>query len=115
VEGIYATAEKNDVEIEDLEVSMFDDVVNIAGPKRMTIAILESLSGDLGQVVDDRMVSGHKEPRLIGDLLVMPNNAFAGVQAGFPEDQGPVLVTHHYAGSWKEEADESDESDVAKA
>lgn len=107
VAGIYAIAEKNNVDLERLELWMFPDVVNIAGPKRMTISVLESLSEDLKQLVDDRMISGAKEPRLVGDVLVMPNNAFAAMQAGFPTDRGPVLVTHHYAGSWKQSADEA--------
>lgn len=107
VAGIYAVADKNHVELERLELWMFPDVVNIAGPKRMTIAILESLSEDLQRLVDDRMISGTKEPRLVGDVLVMPNNAFAASQAGFPKDRGPVLTTHHYAGSWKASAGEA--------
>lgn len=56
---------------------MFPDVVNVAGPKRMTIAVLESLSDDLERLVDDRAFSGAKEPRLVGDVMIMPNNAFA--------------------------------------
>ena len=105
VADIYAVARMKSVEIEDLELWMFDDVVNVSGPKKMTIAILESLSESLHQVVDDRMVSNTKEPRLVGDVLVMPNNAFAANQAGYPTDRGPALVTHHYAGSWKPASD----------
>lgn len=105
VAGIYAVAKNKNVDIGDLELWMFDDVVNVSGPKMMTIGILESLSGALNQVVDDRMIANTKEPHLVGDVLVMPNNAFAALQAGFPTDQGPVLVTHHYAGSWKPASD----------
>ncbi|EMC92325.1 glycosyltransferase family 32 protein [Baudoinia panamericana UAMH 10762] len=102
---IYDTAKKHNVDLEQLNLWMFKDVVNIAGPKTMTIGILESLSEDLKRLVDDRMISSTKEPRLVGDVLIMPNNAFAAMQAGFPTDRGPVLVTHHYAGTWKESAD----------
>jgi hypothetical protein len=105
VAGIYAIAEKHKANIEHLELWMFPDVVNIAGPKRMTIGILESLGEDLERLVDDRMISNTKEPRLVGDVLIMPNNAFAALQAGYPTDRGPVLVTHHYAGSWKPASD----------
>jgi hypothetical protein len=55
----------------------------------------------LDTTIDDRNISGLKVPKLIGDVLVMPGNAFAASQSGFPEDQGPRLVTHHYAGTWK--------------
>lgn len=34
-------------------------------------------------------------------MLILPGNAFAAAQSEDLEDQGPVLVTHHYAGSWK--------------
>jgi hypothetical protein len=51
------------------------------------------------------MISNTKEPRLVGDVLVMPNNAFAALQAEYPTDRGPVLATHHYAGSWKPASD----------
>jgi mannosyltransferase OCH1-like enzyme len=105
VAGIYATAKKHDIDIKHLELWMFPDVVNIAGPKRMTIGILESLSRAMNRLVDDRMISDTKEPRLVGDVLIMPNNAFAALQAGYPTDRGPVLVTHHYAGSWKASGD----------
>ena len=57
----------------------------------MIIAVLESLSEDLERLVDDRMTSGAKEPRLVGDVLIMPNNAFAAIQAGFPTNQAPFL------------------------
>lgn len=40
VTGLCAVAEKNKVDLEHLELWMLPDVVNIAGPKRMTIAIL---------------------------------------------------------------------------
>jgi mannosyltransferase OCH1-like enzyme len=101
VADIGAVAKKNYVDIEHLELWVFPDVVNIAGPKKMTIGILESLSGAMNQLVDDQMISDTKEPRLVGDVLVMFNNAFADWQAGYPTDRCPMLVRHHYAGSWK--------------
>lgn len=81
--------------------------MNIAGPKRMTMAVLVSLSEDLNQLVDDRMISGAKERRPVGEVMILPNNAFAATQAGFATDRGPMLVTHHYAGSWKESANDA--------
>jgi mannosyltransferase OCH1-like enzyme len=101
VADIYAAAKKKNVEIEDLELWMFPDVVNIAGSKKMTIAVLESLNEAMNQLVDDRIIFDIKEPRLVGGVLVMPNDAFADWRAGYPRDRGPVLVRHHYAGSWK--------------
>jgi hypothetical protein len=34
---------------------------------------------------------------------MLPGNSFGALQSGFPKNQGPALVTHHYAGSWKNE------------
>lgn len=39
----------------------------------------------------------------------MPGNAFAAAQNNHPTDQGDVLVTHHYEGSWKKEDSEAKE------
>jgi alpha 1,6-mannosyltransferase len=48
-----------------------------------------------------RNISGLLEPKLIGDVLILPGNSFGALQNGFPQNEGPTLVTHHYAGSWK--------------
>ncbi|RAH67314.1 glycosyltransferase family 32 protein [Aspergillus aculeatinus CBS 121060] len=93
----------NGVGVDQLTLEMLPvDVVNVTGPKIMTIALLDGLKGLLGRVVDDRDFHGIKSPKLVGDLLIMPGNAFAAAQNGFPTDQSPALVSHHYAGSWKQ-------------
>jgi mannan polymerase II complex HOC1 subunit len=93
---------KNGVDVRDITMDMLpEDVVNITGPKIMTIAILDGLSKLLGRTVDDRDFSGIKHPKLIGDVLIMPGVSFAASQNGFPTDQGDQLVTHHYEGTWK--------------
>jgi hypothetical protein len=84
-----------------ITLEMLSDVVNVTGPKIMTIAILESLGQLLGRTVDDRDFSGIKRPKLVGDVLIMPGVSFAAAQNGYPKDQGDALVTHHYEGSWK--------------
>ena len=48
-----------------------------------------------------RNISGLLEPRLFGDVLILPGNSFGALQSNYPKNQGPALVTHHYAGSWK--------------
>jgi mannan polymerase II complex HOC1 subunit len=89
----------------EITFDMISDVVDVTGPKKMTIGILESLSQMLGRTVDDRDIAERKSPKLVGDVMIMPGMAFAAQQNGFPEDQGKAMVTHHYAGSWKEPAD----------
>ncbi|CAG8147272.1 unnamed protein product [Penicillium olsonii] len=95
-------AKTNKVSISGIKIEMLTDVVNVTGPKIMTISILESLGQLLGRTVDDRDFSGIKHPKLVGDVLIMPGVSFAASQNGFPTDQGDALVTHHYEGSWKQ-------------
>lgn len=102
VSKLKEIAEANDVHVSGIKLEMLKDVVNVTGPKIMTIAILESLGQLLGRTVDDRDFSGIKHPKLIGDVLIMPGVSFAASQNGYPTDQGDALVTHHYEGSWKQ-------------
>jgi hypothetical protein len=81
-------------------------IIDTTGPKHMSYAILRSLAQDLGTSMDDRNISDVESPRLIGDVLILPNVAFAASQADFRKDRGPVRVTHHYMGSWKRPEDE---------
>ncbi|KAJ5603281.1 hypothetical protein N7537_006237 [Penicillium hordei] len=95
-------AKTNNVSISGITLEMLKDVVNVTGPKIMTIAILESLGQLLNRTVDDRDFSGIKHPKIVGDVLIMPGVSFAAAQNGFSTDQGDILVTHHYEGSWKQ-------------
>ncbi|KAJ5902159.1 hypothetical protein N7495_002687 [Penicillium taxi] len=104
----------NSVPISGITLEMLSDVVNVTGPKIMTIAILESLGKLLGRTVDDRDFSGIKYPKLVGDVLIMPGVSFAARQNGYPTDQGEALVTHHYEGSWKKADAEAKEKKKQK-
>lgn len=84
-----------------LTMKTISDVVLVTGPQAMTRAILKSVSVELGETVGGENVSNLHEPVLLHDVLVFPNAAFAAMQGGWPQDQGPYLVEHHYAGSWK--------------
>lgn len=95
------TADRHGVEIADITMEMISDVVDVSGPQAITLAFLESLSRTTGEDIGKPNISEVREPRLLGDLLVLPQAAFAGLQAGFPDDQGPSLVSHLYAGTWK--------------
>jgi len=95
------TAERHQVKIADIEMEMISDVVDVSGPQAITLAILESLRRTTGEDIGKHNVTGLREPRLLGDVLVLPQAAFAALQGGFPKDQGPYLVSHLYAGTWK--------------
>lgn len=71
-----------------LTMAMIEDVVAVTEPQAMTRAILESVSVELGVEVGAENVSGLRELVLLHDVLVLPNAAFAAMQAGIPQDQG---------------------------
>ncbi|PYH91264.1 hypothetical protein BO71DRAFT_401537 [Aspergillus ellipticus CBS 707.79] len=96
-------AAEHNVTVEGVTMEMIPDVVDASGPQAMTVAILQSLSRELGETVGRANISQVREPTLLGDVLVLPQAAFAARQGGYPTDQGPYLVSHHYAGSWKNE------------
>lgn len=102
-------AKANAVGIEGITLEMLSDVVDVTGPKIMTVAIMKSLGQLLGRTVDDRDFAHTKQPKLVGDVLIMPGVSFAALQNGNPTDQGDPLVTHHYEGSWKKEDAEAKE------
>ncbi|KAK2753842.1 hypothetical protein FQN55_000206 [Onygenales sp. PD_40] len=87
--------------------SMVGDVVDFTGPRRLTRSVFKSLSRQLGERVDWRNASELLEPRLIGDVLVLPGYAFARSSNKYEAFEefvpGPELVRHHYAGTWKNE------------
>jgi mannosyltransferase OCH1-like enzyme len=110
VHGLKHTADSYGVDIGHLTIQMVTPIVDMTGPKRFTRSIVKSLEAQLGKELDDRDIAGLKAPKLLGDVLILPGNSFAANQNLYPKDQGPALVTHHYAGSWKngdggEEAD----------
>lgn len=95
-------AAEYNVPMQMLQLEMLSDVVDVTGPKIMSVSVLKSLSEALNRTVDDRDFHDIKQPKLIGDLLIMPGNSFAAAQNGFPDDQSDALVSHHYWGSWKD-------------
>ncbi len=82
---------------------MIGDVVDFTGPRRLTRSLLKSLKLTLNTTVELATISNLREPKLVGDLLILPGYAFAATtnMYGDKEVLGPSLVTHHYTGSWK--------------
>ena len=99
VDKLKGIARANAVGIEEITLEMLSDVVEVTGPKIMTVAIMTSLELLLGRPVDDRDYTHNKRPELVGDVLVMPGVSFDALQNGNPTDQGDALVTHHHEGS----------------
>jgi mannosyltransferase OCH1-like enzyme len=103
LDALRRTAEEHNVTIAGLELDMIGDVVDFMGPRRLTKSVLKSLDLILNDTTADRNISCLLEPKLVGDVLVLPGYAFANSSDTYQESPGPVLVTHHYAGTWKNE------------
>ena len=107
VEALQTTMHKYDVPAENVTLSMTGDVVDFSGPRRLTDGVFKSLEKTMGRPVDRNEAKNLLKPKMIGDLLVMPGRSFAaGSNHYTPEQDGQLpeqLVTHHYAGSWKNE------------
>lgn len=104
LEGLVAKAKERNVGgIQDLKLDMLDDIVEVSGPRRLTRGILKSLSNKLNETVGNDEIANVKEPRLLGDVLVLPDYAFADTmnQQHGDKKPGQKLVAHHYSGSWK--------------
>lgn len=103
LEGLISKAKELNVGIQDLRRDMIDDIVDVSGPRRLTRGIQKSLSKTLDKEVGNEDIARLSQPKLIGDVLVLPDYAFADSMNQQYGDKkiGKILVTHHYAGSWK--------------
>ncbi|KAK4140972.1 uncharacterized protein C8A04DRAFT_39500 [Dichotomopilus funicola] len=98
VQSLQAKMEEKNISVEELNLQTFDDVINLTGPRRFTKSLLKSMGK-----AKAKQVQGILEPKLAGDVLILPGYAFAASTNFYDEDieLPPPLVTHHYAGSWR--------------
>ncbi|KAJ5102835.1 hypothetical protein N7532_003364 [Penicillium argentinense] len=84
------------------------EVMKLTGPSAWTDAVFRHLQSYDSELVSLRNLSGLTEPKLIGDILILPIDGF-GVGQGhsnsthdgtIPED---ALVRHKFRGSWRHE------------
>jgi mannosyltransferase OCH1-like enzyme len=102
IEDVGLKSSEHNVTIAELNMEMIGDVVDITGPRRMTSGIFKSLSRMLNRTVDAEDSQELLEPKLIGDVLILPGFSFALSSNAYEEGlETPALVVHHYAGSWK--------------
>ncbi|KAL2131004.1 hypothetical protein VTI74DRAFT_5686 [Chaetomium olivicolor] len=92
---------EKDVPVEGLALEMAGDVVDATGPRRFTRGVLKSMEGMFNATQKD--FQALLEPKLVGDVLVLPGYAFAASANTYEKDfeVPPPLVKHHYAGTWK--------------
>jgi alpha 1,6-mannosyltransferase len=103
VDALREKTQQHNVTIIGLKFDMIGDVVNLASPRRFTKSVLKSLDLMINGTPADRNISYLLELKLVGDVLVFPGYLFAASANTYDEVQGPALVTHHYAGTWKNE------------
>lgn len=105
LEGIRASTAEHQVSVAGLTLPMVGDVVDFTGPRRLTRSVVKSLEQTLNTTIDHDSIFNLLEPKLVGDLLIMPGYAFAASSNTYEDEDetrlGPALVTHHYAGTWK--------------
>lgn len=103
LETLSAKRAEHNVSLSDLTLVMLGDVVDITGPRAFTRSILKSVGLSLNTTIPIPTIASLIKPKLVGDLLIMPGNAFAASSNTYEEKEGlgPPLVTHHYAGTWK--------------
>lgn len=105
IEVTHERMQHFNVSIESLTLEMTGDVVDYTGPRRLTSGIFNSLGKTLNRTVAPEEIAALIQPKLIGDVLVMPGRSFAASANTYgkevEEKLPPKLVSHHYAGSWK--------------
>lgn len=101
---VRETIEKHKVKVTDLTLEMTGEVVDFTGPRRLTRSVFKSLTRMLNDTIDDRNASDLMKSKLIDDVLILPEYAFAASSNHYAANQtGTSLVTHHFAGTWKNE------------
>lgn len=112
LQGLHDVAKENNVDVAGITATppMMGDIVTFCGPRRMTRSIFQSLQRMLDMSDDEfraleSSVWFAVEPKLVGDVLILPGYSFARSMNFYDETVtssiGPSLVEHHYAGSWK--------------
>ena len=100
---IRKLAQKQGKTISGIKTS-FQDVLDTTGPALFTEAVFEGLSDSTGTNFTWHNVTGSLTSRLVGDVLILPINAFGSGQShshsGSPEEDS-ALVQHLFRGSWK--------------
>ena len=103
LERLKRLAQKQERTISGIKAS-FHEVLDTTGPALFTTAVFEGLSYTTGTTFTSSNITGLTEPKLVGDVLILPINAFGSGQAhsnsGSPESDS-ALVQHLFKGSWK--------------
>jgi alpha 1,6-mannosyltransferase len=107
VDGIAAAvtrlAKERNKPLAELEFSD-RDVLDITGPTAWTAEVFRYMSRTVKRTVTWKDITGLKEPKLLGDILVLPINGFGTGQehsGSVREVSKDALVQHHFKASWR--------------
>ncbi len=105
MERLKRLAQKQGCTISGIKAS-YHEVLDTTGPALFTEAVFEGLSYTTGTNFGSHNITGLTEPRLVGDVLILPINAFGSGQkhsnSGDP-DSDSAMVQHLFKGTWKKE------------
>jgi len=105
-ENLMKVAHKQEQTISSMDLS-YKEVIDATGPGAFTRAFFEYTSEATGTVVTSANATMLEEPRLIGDILILPIRAFSTSEAsrsgaeGAHSDSWPTLIYHWSLGTWK--------------
>ncbi|KAF1923769.1 glycosyltransferase family 32 protein [Didymella exigua CBS 183.55] len=111
VDALRGVMKEHRVSMGNVTLNLTGDAVGFSGPGRLTTGVFESLEHTLNRTVSLDEAREILQPVLLGDVLVMPGRSFAASMNDYSKKGGgsgllpPRLVTHHYAGMWKNGSD----------
>jgi mannosyltransferase OCH1-like enzyme len=91
------------VQISELSMEQIGDIIDLTGPRRLTRGVFGSLGVVRKETFDVDSVARLGEAVLVEDVLILPGFSFAASSNNYEGWNVSIvpLVTHHYAGSWK--------------
>ena len=105
LETLREKTAEHKISVENATLDIMGDVVDFTGPRRFTRSIYKSLGKMLNRTIDAGEIQELVRPKLVADVLVMPGRSFAASANNYKPEEEPLLppklVTHHYAGTWK--------------
>ena len=105
ITSLWKFAESQNTSLAGIKPS-YMDVLGLTGPGAFTDSVFENLSQQTGRNITKYDITGQKTPKLYGDILLLPVNAFATGQvhsgSGRPVEED-AFVEHLFKGSWKNE------------
>lgn len=105
IKSLQSLAKENQTTVGKLDPSD-GQVMTMTGPLIWTQAVIDSLSQATGTTVSHVNITGMKEPRLFGDILILPIDGFGSGQPHSNSWRGEgnpptAMVRHMWKGSWK--------------